>query len=79
MYFSEEERKLQLTQKTINDDLFNIPWFEIGGFIGAFAMLVSFTIVFIVQTVERTFVKKIFDLETFCYFFLPLQWQMSSD
>ena len=73
MYFSEEERKIQLTQKIIHNDLFgDDSWFQICGLIGILAMIVPLTIAFMVQTVERAFVKKIFDLEIFAYFLVDV-------
>ena len=73
MNWREEERKIQLTQKIINNDLFgNDSWFEICGFVAILAILVPVTIAFMVHTVERAFVEKIFDLETFGYLWVDV-------
>jgi len=63
MYFSEEERKIQLTQKTIEDGILSVKWFEIAASIGMLAMIVPFTILFWANFITKAFVQKIFDAE----------------
>jgi len=64
MYFSEEERKIQLTQKIINNDICDVPWYIICGGIGCLALAIPCTILFIVNFIERAFLYKMFDFET---------------
>lgn len=63
MRFSEEERKIPLTQKHIEDGILSVKWFEISACIALLAMFLPLAILSWANFITRAFVQKIFDAE----------------